>query len=130
MTIPPPHLTSLPQTEQACQILAEMGEFLGADSLDGFVLSYGTMVSLAPGLTATLLNGLLTARVAAGDDFSKADAKEVMDECREVYASRQQQGGRAAAKAADAAPGAKPASAREAALYAAVAALRKPVATE
>lgn len=75
MPSPPPlHPT---QAAAACQLMDELTEFLGADSLDGFVLSYGSMVSLAPGITPTLLGGLLAARVAAGTEFSKADAKEV-----------------------------------------------------
>lgn len=65
------------QAAAACQLIEELTEFLGADSLDGFVLSYGSIVSLAPGITPTLLGGLLAARVAAGTEFSKADAKEV-----------------------------------------------------
>ncbi|RMZ56271.1 hypothetical protein APUTEX25_002461, partial [Auxenochlorella protothecoides] len=112
----------------ACQLIEELTEFLGADSLDGFVLSYGSIVSLAPGITPTLLGGLLAARVAAGTEFSKADAKEVLEECREVYASRQPQrpgaGPTGSSTTLRGSP-VKAAGAREAALHAAVAAVRR-----
>lgn len=71
-----PQTPSPSQAMRECQVLAELAEFVGADSLDGFVLAYGSMVSLAPKLTPALLSGLLNARVAGAADFSRADAKE------------------------------------------------------
>lgn len=40
---------------------------------------------MSPGVTPTLLERLVQARV----DLSKADAREVMDECRDVWANKQ-----------------------------------------
>ena len=44
-----------------------------------------TLMQVAPGVTPTLIERLVQAR----SDLSKQDQKEVMEECRDVFANRQ-----------------------------------------
>lgn len=102
------------------------------------MLSYTSLLTSAPGITPNLLSGLVNARVYTDKNMTKADAREIMDSCREVYAERQQRGlvedsnGAAATSAATAAAAAaanarmaRSLTAREAAFRAALNAARK-----
>lgn len=71
-----------------CQPLSDICEFLASDSIEAFVLSYTTLLESAPGITPALISNLLQARVASDADMTKADAKEILEACREVYAAR------------------------------------------
>lgn len=73
----------------ACQPLTDVCEFADSDSVEAFVLSYTSLLVSAPGITPMLLSNLLAARVASHEDMTKADAKEVLEACREVYAGVQ-----------------------------------------
>lgn len=121
-----------------CQALTDACEFLVADSVEAFVLSYTALLTSAPGVTPTLLANLVNARAASDRNMTKADAREVLEHCREVYASRQARAGgddasstsaaqaaAAAAATAAAAKGGRAPTAREVAFRAAVNACRK-----
>lgn len=105
-----------------CQPLGELREFLSADSVESFVLSYTALLASAPGVTPTLLAGLVNARAATDRNMTKADAREILEHCREVFADRQARAGadeagatsaqQAAAAASAAAPAAATAQAR------------------
>ena len=60
-----------------CQPLTDVCEFLLADSVESFVLSYTALLTSAPGITPTLLANLINARVATDKNMTKADAREV-----------------------------------------------------
>lgn len=60
-----------------CQVLTDVCEFLVSDSVESFVLSYTSLLTSAPGVTPTLLGNLVSARVAADKNMTKADAREV-----------------------------------------------------
>ncbi|KAL3132011.1 hypothetical protein ABBQ32_008631 [Trebouxia sp. C0010 RCD-2024] len=64
--------------------LQHLKDVAAADSADTFVLTYTTLLQVAPGITPTLLEHIVQART----DLSKADAREVMLDCREVFATR------------------------------------------
>ena len=55
------------------------------------MLSYTTLLETAPGISPVLLSNLLNARVASDEDMTKADAKEVMEACRNAFAGRKHQ---------------------------------------
>ncbi len=71
-----------------CQPLMDIIDFLASDSVESFTLSYSTLLETAPGISPVLLSNLLAARVASDEDMTKADAKEVMEACRLVYAGK------------------------------------------
>ncbi|KAI7841448.1 hypothetical protein COHA_004843 [Chlorella ohadii] len=60
-----------------CQALTDACEFLVADSVEAFVLSYTALLTSAPGVTPTLLANLVNARAASDRNMTKADAREV-----------------------------------------------------
>lgn len=68
-----------------CTVIQDLKEVAAADSVDTFVLSYTSLLQVAPGVTPTLIERLVQAR----SDLSKQDQKEVMEECRDVFANRQ-----------------------------------------
>ncbi|KAL4437795.1 hypothetical protein ABPG77_005707 [Micractinium sp. CCAP 211/92] len=125
------------KVSRECQPLGELREFLSGDSVESFVLSYTALLASAPGVTPTLLANLVNARAASDRNMSRADAREVLEHCREVYADRQaragaeeagatpaQQAAAAASAAAQARTGKAP-TAKEVAFRAAVNAARK-----
>ena len=65
------------QAARECQPLADVCEFLTADSVESFVLSYTALLTSAPGITPTLLANLINARTASDKHMTKADAREV-----------------------------------------------------
>ena len=73
------------------QPLVDIIDFLSSDSVEAFVLSYTTLLETAPGISPVLLSNLLNARVASDEDMTKADAKEVMEACRNAFAGRKHQ---------------------------------------
>lgn len=75
-----------------CQPITDLCEFLAGDSVESFVLSYTTLLTSSPGVSPTLLSGLVNARVATDKNMTKADAREILENCREVFAERQQRG--------------------------------------
>lgn len=84
----------VPTSKQAaagCQPLTSIVDFLSSDSVESFILSYSTLLEATPGMSPVLLSNLLAARVASDDNMTKADAKEVLDACREFYAARGEQ---------------------------------------
>eukprot|EP00887_Chlorella_sp_A99_P000004 scaffold16.g4.t1 len=72
-----------------CQVLTDISEFLASDSVEAFVLSYSTLLQSSPGITPTLLANLLNARASTDKAMTKADVREILEQCREVYADRQ-----------------------------------------
>ena len=60
-----------------CQPLTDLCEFVTADSVESFVLSYTTLLTSAPGISPTLLANLINARAATDKNMTKADAREV-----------------------------------------------------
>ncbi|KAI3425101.1 hypothetical protein D9Q98_008479 [Chlorella vulgaris] len=120
-----------------CQPLIDVCEFVTADSIESFVLSYTALLTSAPSITPTLLANLINARATSDKHMTKADAREVLEHCREVFVDRQARSGvddgahsaaqsaAAAASAAAQAKGAKAPTAKEAAFKAAVNAARK-----
>ena len=82
-----------------CQPLEDIADFLASDSVESFVLSYTTLLESAPGISPVILSNLLTARVASDEDMTKADAKEVMEACRQVFSDRKQPTGGASGQA-------------------------------
>ncbi|PSC69331.1 exocyst complex component Sec6 [Micractinium conductrix] len=128
--------TKMDKVVRECQPLAELREFLGGDSVEAFVLSYTALLTSAPGISPTLLANLIGARAATDRHMTKADAREILEHCREVYADRQaraggEEAGGGAAQAAAAAQtaaqvkGGKAPTAREVAFRAAVNAARR-----
>ena len=81
LPLPPAHCShSLPgllQVARECQPLTDVCEFLTADSVESFVLSYTTLLTCAPGISPTLLANLINARAATDKNMTKADAREV-----------------------------------------------------
>ncbi|CAK0787040.1 hypothetical protein CVIRNUC_010256 [Coccomyxa viridis] len=73
------------RVSKVCQPLDDLRDLAASDSVDTFVLSYTSLLQTAPGITPALVERL----VASRQDLNKADIKEVMDQCREVYATRQ-----------------------------------------
>ena len=57
-----------------CQPLVDLKVLAASDSLDGFVLSYTSLLEGAPGITPALLERLVTAR----PDIARTDVKEVL----------------------------------------------------
>lgn len=125
------------QVARECQPLTDICEFLAADSVEAFVLSYTTLLTSSSGVTPTLLASLLYARAASDKEMTKADVREVLEQCREVFADRQSRMEReareanpaavasAAVAAAAAAKGGRAPTAKETAFRAAVNAARK-----
>lgn len=64
--------------------LQDLKDVAAADSVDTFVLTYTTLLQVAPGISPALLERIVQAR----SDLSKADSREVMLECREVFATK------------------------------------------
>ena len=56
-----------------CQPLVDLKVLAASDSVEGFVLSYTSLLEQAPGITPALLERLITARA----DIARADVKEV-----------------------------------------------------
>jgi exocyst complex component 3 len=83
-------LISTDRAAVECQPLLDIIDFLASDSVESFTLSYSTLLETAPGISPVLLSNLLTARVASDEDMTKADAKEVMEACRLVFAGKKQ----------------------------------------
>ncbi len=108
---------------RAAQPLADVCEFLASDSEEAFVLSYTALLQSAPGVTPALLANLLAARVAADAEMTRADGREILEACRQVYASRARGGG---AGGAEAPPHAAVGRGKSAAFAAAVLACRAP----
>lgn len=92
-------LVSEERAEAQCQPLTDIVDFLASDSVESFVLSYTTLLESAPGISPVLLSNLLSARVATDEDMTKADAKEVMEACRQVFSARKQPAGGASGQA-------------------------------
>jgi hypothetical protein len=125
----PPSLLCL-QVARECQPLIDVCEFVTADSIESFVLSYTALLTSAPSITPTLLANLINARATSDKNMTKADAREVLEHCREVFVDRQARSGvddgahsaaqsaAAAASAAAQAKGAKAPTAKEAAFKA------------
>ncbi|KAK9812960.1 hypothetical protein WJX72_006516 [[Myrmecia] bisecta] len=65
--------------------LGDLKDLAASDSPDTFVLSYTSLLQVAPGITPALLERIVAART----DMNKADIKEVMEQCRDVYAQKQ-----------------------------------------
>lgn len=70
------------QVALECQPLADLCEFLVADSVEGFALSYTALLTSAPGVTPTLLAALVAARAGSDRHMTKADAREVCGDRR------------------------------------------------
>ncbi|BDA50552.1 Exocyst complex component 3 [Coccomyxa sp. Obi] len=70
---------------KVCQPLDDLRDVASSDSVDTFVLSYTSLLQSAPGITPALLERI----VASRPDLTKADIKEVIDQCRDVHATRQ-----------------------------------------
>lgn len=83
-------LVSSDRAALECQPLMDTIDFLASDSVESFTLSYSTLLETAPGISPVLLSNLLAARVASDEDMTKADAKEVMEACRQVFAGKKQ----------------------------------------
>ncbi|KAK9827315.1 hypothetical protein WJX81_003676 [Elliptochloris bilobata] len=60
---------------KSTQALEDLKELAASDSVDTFVLSYTSLLQVAPGITPTLLERIVAART----DLTKADIKEVME---------------------------------------------------
>ena len=58
---------------KVCQPLVDLKVLAASDSVEGFVLSYTSLLEQAPGITPALLERLITARA----DIARADVKEV-----------------------------------------------------
>lgn len=71
------HLPRCAQLARECQPLVDACEFLTADSVEAFVLSYTALLTSAPGVTPTLLANLVNTRTASDRNMTKADAREV-----------------------------------------------------
>ena len=56
-----------------CQPLVDLKVLAASDSVEGFVLSYTSLLEQAPGITPALLERLITGRA----DIARADIKEV-----------------------------------------------------
>ena len=61
------------QVAKVCQPLVDLKVLAASDSVEGFVLSYTSLLEQAPGITPALLERLVTARA----DIARADIKEV-----------------------------------------------------
>lgn len=66
-----------PQVAREVQPLSDAAEFLVADSVEAFVLSYTALLTASPGVSPTLLAGLVNARASSDRAMTKADAREV-----------------------------------------------------
>lgn len=123
-----------------CASITGVVDFLDSDSPEAFVLSYSALLASAPGIGPALVASLLAARAAGDKNITRADQREILEQCREVYAERAgrtavatdtaaeasvQQMAAATAAAAAAKGGGRAPSAREAAFRAAVSAARK-----
>jgi len=95
-------LVSTDRATVECQPLMDIIDFLASDSVESFTLSYSTLLETAPGISPVLLSNLLAARVASDEDMTKADAKEVMEACRQVFAGKKQPSSQAVGSAAPA----------------------------
>jgi len=119
---------------RSCQVIEDLNEFATSDSVESFVLSYTTLLTTAPGITPALLANILAARVASDKEMTRADAREILDACREVYAAQQKkvfsnpelaEKFNTSAAAASATRGGSLLAGRDATFKAAVSALRK-----
>ena len=63
-----------------CQPLVDLKVLAASDSVEGFVLSYTSLLEQAPGITPALLERLITARA----DIARADVKEVRHRMRHL----------------------------------------------
>lgn len=61
------------QVAMQCQALVDLKVLAASDSLEGFVLSYSTLLESAPGVTPALLERLVSAR----PDIARSNAREV-----------------------------------------------------
>ena len=84
-------LASIDDSEALCQPILDIVEFLSSDSVESFVLSYTSILDSCPGISPAYLTNLLAARVSSSNgEMTKADAKEVLEACRQFYQTRQQ----------------------------------------
>ena len=81
---PPPSYTHTlgVQVSRESQPINDICEFLTSDSVEAFVLSYTTLLTIAPGITPALLANLINARAASDRNISKADVREVCARAR------------------------------------------------
>lgn len=82
-------LASFQDGTSACRPITDITEFLSSDSVENFVLSYTSLLDTSPGISPAFLSNLLTARVNSDHQMTKADAKEILEACRQYYVTRQ-----------------------------------------
>eukprot|EP00884_Botryococcus_braunii_P015581 jgi/Botrbrau1/2706/Bobra.0203s0048.1 len=73
------------KVNKAAQPLEDLREVAGSDSVEAFVLSYTALLQAAPAIIPSLLEKIVAGRT----DLTKADVREVMEQCRDVYLQRQ-----------------------------------------